>query len=135
MKLLREPLLHFIVLGAVIFAAFGFITPYCLITVAAPVYLKRLGEQRPIDLAMCAASLVLLMIPTVGSVIPIPDPPVNYFPYAYLVYLAIGIAWIFAFHARKPAAKGEIHQDLEANHARFQQAAPPVPAIGSPKAA
>ena len=118
-------------------AAFGFITPYCLITVAAPVYLKRLGEQRPIDLAMCAASLVLLMIPTVGSVVPIPDPPVNYFPYAYLVYLAIGIAWIFAFHARKPAAKGEIHQDLEANHARFQQAAPPVPApaIGSPKAA
>ena len=77
------------------------------------------------------------MIPTVGSVIPVPDPPVNYFPYAYLVYLAIGIAWIFAFHARKPAAKGEIHQDLEANHARFQQAAPPVPApaIGSPKAA
>jgi amino acid transporter len=116
-------------------AAFGFITPYCLITVAAPVYLKRLGEQRPIDLVMCAASLVLLMIPTVGSVIPIPDPPVNYFPYAYLVYLAVGIVWIFAFHARKPMAVGEIKQDLEASHARFQQDVAPVSAIGSPKAA
>jgi amino acid transporter len=117
------------------FAAFGFITPYCLITVAAPVYLKRLGEQRPVHLLMCAASLVLLMIPAVGSVIPIPDPPVNYFPYIYLVYLAIGIAWIVGFHARKPMAVGEIKQDLEANHARFQQDVAPVPAIGSPKAA
>jgi len=116
-------------------AAFGFITPYCLITVAAPVYLKRLGEQRPIDLLMCGASLVLLMIPAVGSVVPIPDPPVNYFPYAYLVYLAVGIAWIFAFHARKPTAVGVIKQDLEDNHARFQQDVAPVATIGSPKAA
>ena len=118
-------------------AAFGFITPYCLITVAAPVYLKRLGEQRPINLVMCAASLVLLMIPAVGSVIPIPDPPVNYFPYAYLVYLLVGIGWILAFHARKPTAVGQIHQDLEQNHARFREvrAPAPVPAIGDAKAA
>ena len=100
-------------------AAFGFITPYCLISVAAPVYLKRLGEQQPRDLVMCAASLLLLMIPAVGSVVPIPDPPVNYFPYAYLIYLAIGIAWILAFRVRKPSALGQIRQDLESSHARF----------------
>jgi amino acid transporter len=117
------------------FAAFGFITPYCLITVAAPVYLKRLGEQRPIHLAMAAASLVLLMIPTIGSVIPVPAPPVNYFPYIYIAYLLIGIVWIVAFHTRKPTAVGQIKQDLELNHARFQQDVTPVPAIGSPKAA
>jgi hypothetical protein len=35
-------------------APFGFITPCCLITVAAPVNLKRLGEQRPVDLVMAA---------------------------------------------------------------------------------
>ena len=118
-------------------AAFGFITPYCLITVAAPVYLKRLGEQRPIDIAMCAASLLLLLIPTVGSVIPIPAPPVNYFPYAYLVYLLAGIGWILAFHARKPTAVGQINQDLEQSHARFRDVPVPtqIPAIGSAKAA
>jgi amino acid transporter len=116
-------------------AAFGFITPYCLITVAAPVYLKQLGEQRPIDLAMCAAALLLLLIPTVGSVIPIPAPPVNYFPYAYILYLLIGIGWILAFHARKPTAVGQIRQDLAQNHAKFKQEAPPVPALGEAKAA
>ena len=116
-------------------AAFGFITPYCLITVAAPVYLKGLGEQRPIDLAMCAASLLLLMIPAVGSVIPVPAPPVNYFPYMYLAYLLVGIVWIVAFHARKPTAVGQIRQDLALSHARFKEMPGPVPAIGEPKAA
>lgn len=118
-------------------AAFGFITPYFLITVAAPVYLKRLNEQRPIDLVMCVASVLLLLIPAVGSVIPIPDPPVNYFPYAYLAYLLIGIAWVLAFRARKPAAIGEIHQDLAASHARFakQLSAAPAGALGQPRAA
>jgi amino acid transporter len=116
-------------------AAFGFITPYCLITVAAPAYLKRLGQQRSIDLVMCAASLLLLMIPTVGSVIPVPAPPVNYFPYAYLIYLLTGIAWILAFHARKPAAAGQINHDLELNHARFAREIAPVVALGEPKAA
>jgi amino acid transporter len=116
-------------------AAFGFITPYCLITVAAPVYLKRLGEQRPIDLVMCAAALVLLLIPTVGSVIPVPAPPVNYFPYAYLVYLVAGIAWILAFRARKPTAVGAIHQDLELNHARFAAPVAAPVALGEAKAA
>jgi amino acid transporter len=117
-------------------AAFGFITPYCLITVAAPVYLKRLGEQRPVDLVMAAAAIVLLLIPTVGSVIPVPAPPVNYFPYAYIVYLVAGIAWILAFHARKPTAVGQINNDLELNHARFARQAPPAaPALGEAKAA
>jgi amino acid transporter len=116
-------------------AAFGFITPYCLITVAAPVYLKRLGEQRPIDLVMAAAAIVLLLIPTVGSVIPVPAPPVNYFPYAYVVYLLIGIGWILAFHVRKPTAAGQISQDLELNHARFKREVTATPALGEAKAA
>ena len=118
-------------------AAFGFITPYCLISIAAPVYLKRLGEQQPRDLAMCGASLALLLIPAVGSVVPIPDPPVNYFPYAYLVYLFIGIAWILAFRMRKPTAVGAIHQDLAQSHARFQAQEMPAMAqsIAEPKAA
>lgn len=117
------------------FAAFGFITPYCLITVAAPVYLKRLGELRSVDLAMCAAALALLLIPTVGSVIPVPAPPVNYFPYIYVVYLLAGIAWILAFHARKPTAVGQINNDLELNHARFKREVAPAPVLGEAKAA
>ena len=100
-------------------AAFGFMVAYCLITVAAPVYLKRLGELEMKHKIGCALSLLLLMIPAVGSVYPIPAAPVNYFPYAFLVYLAVGIAWIVGFHRFKPAASGMIRQDLDLSHGRF----------------
>ena len=47
-------------------AAFGFLTAYFLITFAAPVYLKKLGELRPADLVVAAAA-VLLMVPLSGA--------------------------------------------------------------------
>jgi hypothetical protein len=95
---------------------------YTLVTVAAPVYLKRLGELTGRDIAGCVAALVLLMVPAVGSVYPIPDPPVNYFPYAFLVYLAVGIAWILAFYRRKPAAIEVVQADLDRIHSQFKEA-------------
>jgi amino acid transporter len=84
-------------------AAFGFIVPYIMITIAAPAYLKEIGELRGVDLAVCGIALVLLMIPTVGSVYPVPDAPMCYFPYLFLAYLAVGAAWILFVGFRKPA--------------------------------
>jgi amino acid transporter len=101
-------------------AAFGFMVPYFLITVAAPVYLRKLGELTLRDKLGCAASLLLLTIPAVGSVYPVPPAPVMYFPYLFLVYLAVGVAWIFSFQRRKPTAATLIHADLELSHQKFQ---------------
>lgn len=103
-------------------AAFGFIVAYALVTVAAPVYLNRLDELTPKDTAACVAALVLLAVPAVGSVYPIPDPPVNYFPYVFLVYLAAGIAWIFAFYRRKPTAIAVVQADLDRIHSHYKEA-------------
>ena len=100
-------------------AAFGFLVPYILITLSAPAYLKKLGELSGKDWSICAASLALLLIPTVGSVYPIPAAPVCYFPYLYLFYLAAGILWIVAFHRRKPTAVQTIRADLNGMDARF----------------
>jgi amino acid transporter len=101
-------------------AAFGFVTVYALITVAAPAYLKKLGQLTALDWAGCIASLLLLAIPAIGSVYPVPAAPVNYFPYAFLVYLAVGIAWILAFYKREPMAPTKIRQDLDESHARYK---------------
>lgn len=105
-------------------AAFGFIVAYTLVTVAAPVYLKRLGELKPMDLGACIAALILLAVPAVGSVFPIPDPPVNYFPYAFLVYLAIGIVWIVSFYRRTPAAVTGAMADLDRTHDLYREEVP-----------
>ena len=97
-------------------AAFGFLVTYCLITLAAPVYLKSVGQLRTGDRVGCAASLLLLAIPTVGSVYPVPTAPVMYFPYLFLVYLALGIVWVLALHRRKPSASMLIREDLQQRH-------------------
>lgn len=101
-------------------AAFGFLVPYILITLSAPAYLKKIGELQAKDWTICGASLALLAIPTVGSIYPIPDAPVCYFPYLYLFYLAVGIFWVVAFHRRKPTVGQTIRAELEGMDARFQ---------------
>lgn len=101
-------------------AAFGFMVAYFLITIAAPAYLKSLGELRVRDVVGCGASLLLLIVPAVGSVYPIPPAPVMYFPYAFLAYLAVGVAWILMFYQRSPAASSRIRGDLERVHRHFQ---------------
>jgi amino acid transporter len=100
-------------------AAFGFVVAYLLITIAAPMYLKNLGELGTKEVVGCVLSVALLIVPAVGSVYPVPAAPVMYFPYAFLVYLAIGVVWIFAFYRRTPAATTAIRGDLERAHARF----------------
>jgi amino acid transporter len=105
-------------------AAFGFLVPYFMISLAAPAYLKQLGQLRTKDIVLCAASLVMLVIPAVGSVYPVPPAPVLYFPYLFLTYLVIGVAWIVFFHRTKPAAQMKIRQDLDLLHSKHQPAQP-----------
>jgi amino acid transporter len=81
-------------------AAFGFLVPYILVTVAAPIYLKSIGQLKPFHWAIAVASLALLIIPTVGSVYPVPSAPLKYYPYLFVAYLIIGGAWISLQHRR-----------------------------------
>ena len=57
--------------------AFGFLGAYFLVTIAAPVFLKKRGELKAKDVFFCAAGVLLMCIPAVGSVYPVPAPPQN----------------------------------------------------------
>ena len=104
-------------------AAFGFLVPYFMISLAAPAYLKQLGQLKAQDVGLCLLSLGMLVIPAVGSVYPVPPAPVRYFPYLYLAYLAAGVTWIVVFHRTQPNAQAQIRQDLDLAHDRHQAAA------------
>ena len=56
--------------------------------------MKSLGQLKPWHIFICVASLVLLMVPTIGSVYPVPPAPVKYFPYMFAAYFIIGGIWI-----------------------------------------
>jgi amino acid transporter len=84
------------------FGAFGFLGAYVVVSIAAPMYLRKIGQLRPADIAYSVGALVLLLVPAIGSVYPVPAPPVNVFPFVFLIYLLLGMA---IFEARRMAAK------------------------------
>lgn len=97
------------------FGAFGFLGAYFLISIAAPAYLSKRGELGAAALTFSIASVVLLLVPAVGSVYPAPSWPVNIFPYIFLGYLAIGMAW-FMFLRRKPDFIASVKDRVHAEH-------------------
>jgi len=97
--------------------AFGFLGAYFLVSLAAPAFLKKRGELKAKDVAMCAAAVLLMIIPTVGMFVPLPDPPVRYFPYVFAAYLFFGYARVMAMQHQKPERVGEIHDEVKKLHA------------------
>jgi hypothetical protein len=65
-------------------------------------FLKRIGELRPSAVVYSVLALVFLLVPAVGSVYPVPAPPVNTFPYIFGAYFLIGL---IIFLLRRNAAK------------------------------
>jgi amino acid transporter len=108
--------------------AFGFLGAYFLITLAAPVFVKKRGELTGKDVAICAAAIVLMLVPAVGSVYPVPDPPVRYFPYIFLGYLLIGGARVAWLRMHAPARLREIREEIQTQHLID---AIPAPATGN----
>jgi amino acid transporter len=94
-------------------AAFGFLVAYYLITVAAPVYLKKLGELSWRNVVLACVAVLCLMVPTIGSFYPRPAWPVNLFPYIYLGWMAVGAGWLFIVNRRRPGILADIEVDLE----------------------
>jgi amino acid transporter len=77
-----------------LFGAMGFCGAYVLISLATPFYLKKIGELKPHHIAVAVISLVLLMVPIVGTVYPVPMYPMNYFPYIFLTYVIAGVVLV-----------------------------------------
>ncbi len=94
-------------------AAFGFLVAYYLITVAAPVYLKKIGKLSPRNVVLACIAVLCLMVPTIGSFYPMPPWPVNLFPYVFLGWMAVGGTWLFVVNRRQPGILGEIEADLD----------------------
>ncbi len=94
-------------------AAFGFLFAYFMISVAAPMYMRKLGELRRRNVLVAALAFLCLMVPTVGSFYPAPPWPVNLFPYLFLAFMLIGGARLYWMHRTEPQALPGIQRDLE----------------------
>jgi amino acid transporter len=95
--------------------AMGFCGGYVLISLAAPFYLKKIGQLKPHHIALSVIALLLLIVPIVGLVWPVPlTPPMNVTPWAYGAYLLVGGIIVF-FRRRTKAEFDSVRQYLEEN--------------------
>jgi amino acid transporter len=116
-------------------AAFGFLLAYFLITIAAPVYLRRRGEMRARNVVIAVIACLCLLVPTIGSFYPVPPFPVNVFPYIFAAYMVAGGCWLFILSRRRRGLLTEIEADLDSSIDVHEQRAVPVPAGASAVAA
>jgi amino acid transporter len=100
--------------GAGTLAAFGFLLAYFMVSVAAPIHLRKLGELKLRNVIVAVLALVFLLVPTVGSFYPLPAYPVYLFPYIFLAYMVVGAGWLFVASRRRRGILREIETDLEA---------------------
>jgi len=111
------------------FGAIGFLTAYFMISIAAPVYLYKDGKLRPGHIVVSVLAVLSLLYPTISLFYPVPTSPVNYFPYIFMAYMLIGIAWLFIIGRRSPGKIEEIERDLESMHRLFEQEEASMPLL------
>jgi amino acid transporter len=97
--------------------AFGFVGAYSLIVLAAPVFLKKRNELQAKHVVLCVVAMTLMLIPIIGSVWPIPSPPVNAFPYVFLGYLWFGLIQVMSMQHQKPKVVESVSAEVRAQHA------------------
>ena len=95
------------------FGAFGFLGAYIFVSVAAPMHLKKIGELKPADIVYSVLALVCLLVPAIGSVYPVPSPPVNTFVYVFLLYFLVGLA-VFVARRSRPQEITELASEATA---------------------
>ena len=100
-------------------ATYGFLVGFVLISIAAPLYLKKIGKLTPSAVIISALAIIFMVAPIVGSFYPLPDPPIRYYPYIFMGYLAIGVIWLFVLWTLNTGVIEKIEADLEGIGARY----------------
>jgi len=85
-------------------SSFGFIVIYAFIAIAAPRFLRRIGDHRPVDYAIAALALLCLLVPAITLFYPAPPPPTNAFAYIFLLYIGAGYAYFAIVRRRSRSA-------------------------------
>lgn len=75
----------------------GFLVAYILVSIAAPVYLYKIKELKAGNVIVAVITVVLSMVPLVGSVYPVPSFPFNIFPMILIAWLLLSSVWYAAY--------------------------------------
>ena len=113
------------ILGAI--ASYGFLTVYILISIAAPIYLRKIGQFHRHDAVIGGLSVGFMAVPVFGSIgipgstlFPIPESPYNTLPYLFLMYLLVTYICFLLQRARSPHVVRTMKQGIDTIQAQFE---------------
>jgi amino acid transporter len=105
-------------------ATFGFLVVYLLISIAAPVYLKSIKALKPVNLLVSILSIAFVALPIVGSVVPLPDPPMDKLPFYFLGFMVVGILWFLWVRSRNSEVIGSMKSYLSELYSKEEATGP-----------
>ena len=108
-----SPLAIFGYLGTI--AAFGYLLAYVLVSIAVPFFLGRRKVLTPLPVIVSVLATAAIGYVVYKTLVPVPAGPYNTFPYIFLAWVLIGLAWYLALKVRNPtrAARLGTLQELE----------------------
>lgn len=98
--------------------SFGFLSVYVLVSVAAPIYLAKIGQLTAASIVFAATGALFMVIPFLGTIgvpgstlFPPPDFPNNILVWIYVAYMLFGGAWLLTLRKSKPNSVDEVFED------------------------
>ena len=106
-------------------ATYGFLIVYALVSISAPLYLKQIGKLTTGSIVLSVVSVLFMIPPIISTVSPTPAPPGDKFPYYFLGYLAVGIAWfVFLRFKSSSTVIAGMKADLDTAHSQYDAPMP-----------
>jgi amino acid transporter len=103
-------------------ATFGFMLAYALVSLAAPIYLRRIGKLTAMVVPIATVGVVSMLIVFYASWLPQTVPgglfpaitwPYNLLPYLFFAWMAIGLVWYLLVRVRTPEVAAAIGTRFE----------------------
>jgi len=102
-------------------ATYGFLVAYALVSLAAMVYVKKVGSLTWGSVALSVISIAFLIPAFIATVYPAPAPPLNYLPYLFAAYMLAGCIWFFVRRIRSETLVHTIRADLVRLRAQYSE--------------
>ena len=110
--------------------SFGFLVVYILISIAAPFYLRSIGQLSARAIACSVAGTAFMILPFVGtigipgsSMFPPPAFPNNLLLGIFLIYMLAGLSYLWLQRSRDPKMIPTMRVAIERNETQFRDAA------------
>jgi amino acid transporter len=101
-------------------ATIAFILVYIGVLVAAPIYLHRRHELKPLHIVGAVLGTIFLVNALVGNLYPVPAAPYNWLPYLTFGLVAVGAIWYGFLRWKNTSLGKDIKADLSDVGVQFQ---------------